>query len=311
MSKRKRSEIIDIENVRKSERDYFDSVHIFLTLSELFREHKIDHQIEQDVKKCSGTSVTPDFLLFSEEEITDVVEHKSSLNASYGKEKLREVENKYKCLKANETEYHPEITCLIPIPLLKIIEDIRDKENIKVLLAGFAINHDVEKITFEIHDRLRNNKLEDILNKVISFKHSDYSEYKFIKAEPNYPTYTAFVLWSSILISFYDPYVTKNNYFEVDFNKVSKRALEFFPSWIRNNKQLSNNRVKIGLRFLKKINFIDWEEGKSIIKVYYTKGTRVGDLREYFAKKYVEIHKKKKDHRKQKSGKVLSLDEFF
>jgi len=313
MSSENKNKIIKIEDIRKAEKDYLDTVYIFLTLSKLFQEYGISHEIEHDVINCSDRSVEPDFLLFSNGIITEVLEHKSSLNVSYGKKELQDIEEKYKCLKTDGKKYHPEVICLVPISLLKILEDIRNNENMKIFLAGFTVNHDVEKIIFETHDDLSNSRLKEILNEIAPFKHANYSEYRFIKAEPEYEVYTAFTVWM-LLITFYDPYIAKDSYFEVNFDNISKRSLEYFPSWIRNNKQLANKRIKRGLEFLRKINFIKWEEGESIIKVYYTRGTKVGDLREYFAKKYVEIYskrKKKKGRRKLKSGEILSLDKWL
>ncbi len=310
MSTKGKNEVIKIEDIIKSERDYLDTVYVFLSLSESFKNHGIKHEIEHDIVDCSEKKVRPDFLLFSNGKVTDVLEHKSSLNVSYGKKELQEIEKKYKCLKINDEKCHPEIIGLIPFQLLRILEEIRDKENIRIFLAGFAVNHDVQKITFETSYSLSNDHLREILTKITPFKHAEYSMYRFIRAEPKYETYTAFVVWT-ILQAFNDPYTSREKYFEVSFDNVSERAMSFFPSWIRNNKQLANERIRRGLEFLKKINFIDWEGGKSIIKVYYTRGTRVGDLREYFAKKYVALQKKGKGRRKAKSGENMSLDKWF
>ncbi len=304
------SEVVKVEDIIKSERDYLDTVYVFLSLSDSFKNYEIHHEIEHDIMSCSGNKVRPDFLLFSNEEITDVLEHKSSLNPSYGKKELQDIKNKYNCLEINGKRYNPEIICLVPLPLLRILEEIRDEEGIKIFLAGFVVNYDVQKITFETHDDLSNNHLQEILNTITPFKHAEYSMYRFIRAEPKYETYTAFVVWT-ILQSFNDPYISKDNYFEVSFDNVSKRALGFFPSWIRNNRQLANERIRRGLEFLKRIDFVDWEGGRSVIKVYYTRGTRVGDLREYFAKKFVALQKKERGRRKPKSGKVARLDDFL
>ncbi|KAA0006376.1 MAG: hypothetical protein FE045_03320 [Thermoplasmata archaeon] len=309
MSRRKPKLDVTIEDVKKAEENYLNTIYIFRTLSELFDRNQVNHEIEHDVMKCTDEPpVTPDFLIFLNGKITDVIEHKSSLNVSYGKEILEEIIEKYNCLKYNDIEYHPQIICLIPLRSLKIMEEIRNKENIKIWLAGFDIDYDVRKITFEIHDKLQNKKIEEILNMVIPFDPIEYSEYRFIKAEPKYPTYTALTLWVNVLLSLQDPYIGKNNFFEVDFKMVSKRARNFFPEWIRNNEQLTNNRIKRGLEFLKKIGFIKWDGRKDPIVVYYTKGTKVGDLREYFAKKFVELYGEKKI--KKEKGKILTLDYF-
>lgn len=304
-------EVVKVEDIIKSERDYLNTVYLFLSLSDALRDHEIRHEIEHGVKDCSGKKVRPDFLLFSNGEITDVLEHKSSLNLLYGKKVLRDIEDKYSCLEMNDERFNPEIICLVPLSILKILEEIRDDEDIKIYLTGFVINYDVQKITFETHDDFSNNCLREILSSIIPFKHAEYSRYRFIRAEPKYETYTAFEVWT-ILQSFNDPYISRDRYFEVSFDNVSARALDFFPNWIRNNKQLANERIRRGLEFLKKIDFIEWEGGTSVIKVYYTRGTKVGDLREYFAKKYVALQRKKKGRRKKpKEGELAKLDDFF
>ena len=310
MPKRRKRIDVTVEDIKKAEQNYIDTIFIFRTLSELLNEKGIKYEIEHDILNCSGNPGTPDFLIFLDENLTYVIEHKSSLNPSYGKNILQEIKDKYECIKYDETTYTPQIICLIPINLLKIMEDIRDKEKINIALSGFAINYDVSKITFEIHDELQNEEMSDILNRVISFNPMNYSEYRFIKAEPDYPTYTALILWLNVLLSLQDPYIGKKDYFEVNFDIISKRC-SFFPSWIRNNEQLTNNRIKRGLEFLKKIGFIKWDGGrKDPIKVYYNKGTRVDDLREYFAKKFVEFYGKKEE-REEKGGKIATLDSFI
>ena len=294
------------QDVNKADTDYYKTVYLFSTLSDELKKNDIEHKIEHDILNCDDKKVNPDFIILSEKKIDDIIEHKADLNASYAKKEIELIIKKYGCVKElieGKKKFNPELIKLVPINLLKILEQTRDKNSLAILLSGFDVNLDIRKITFETHDELAHPIIEKILNDIIEFDPKQLTDFKFIKAEPKYVTYCSYTTLWPLLISFNDPNIAIDGYFEVDFDKVSKRASTFFPEWIRNNRQLANARLRRGLTFLNKINFVSWKEGSSTIKVHYTRGTRVGDLKSYFIKKYVEI-----ENKKSKKGKKTSVD---
>ena len=298
-----------LEDVIKADAEYYQTVYLFVTIYEILNRKNIKCQIEHDITNCSGRIVRPDFLLLSDSNVGEIIEHKASLNASFAEKELEDIIQKYECVKWEERTYNPQVIGLIPVDLLKIVEKIRDEKNLKIFLSGFAVNLDIYQISFEMHDNPKNSLVSTIFNDVIEFDPKRLAEFRFIKAEPKYITYTAFFVWT-ILKMFYDPYIANNNYFEVDFDKVSKRAMDFFPSWIRNNRQLASSRIRRALKFLDKINFVDWKEGNKTIRVYYSRGTKVHEVWAYFREKYVELQKKKKKQKNKKASKTKQLTLF-
>ena len=72
---------------------------------------------------------------------------------------------------------------------------------------------------------------------------------------------------------------------------------------------MSKYRVNEALIFLNKISFVNWSIGGSEIEFFHTKGSRVGDIFDYFAKMWVKIEKLKP--KKKISPKQKGLEEFL
>ncbi|MFQ5911442.1 MAG: hypothetical protein ACE5IJ_12100, partial [Thermoplasmata archaeon] len=148
------------------------------------------------------------------------------------------------------------------------------------------------ELRFKLKGSINHDPLEVILtgSPIVYRPELVHSRHKFVRGDP--PTiYTAFEVWL-MLPTFQNIRTAHEPSFIVNRQALLERARVFYPPWIRNNMQINANRVNHALSFLNEIDFVDWEPGEDEIVVYSTRGTRSGDLLEYFAERWTALLKK-------------------
>lgn len=273
---------------------YGDTVTFFYVFQNALSDAGLKVEVEHDFDSPSGVKKSPDFAVLDEDTITDVLDHKASLpTPELAVKDLNRLAEKYRELSHNGVPSSPRISVLYPVGKQGIIDKISKALPANLTLCSFdQTTYDTE-IDFKLHGQVNSSELSDVLRGgAVSFEPSIVrSSYKFIRADPPIP-YTAFHLWG-VFPTFLDIKSSGQKSFVVDRDNLLQRMENFYPPWIRNNKQVNSNRVANALRFLAQIKFVEWAPGDRDVLVYSTRGTRAGDLLQYFAEKWATAHKKR------------------
>jgi hypothetical protein len=309
----------EVKKMQKDCADYLDSVTFFSVLSESLFERGIKVEIEHDFNVTGKTNspVNPDFAIIENNGIIDILEHKASMSSPRNAlSEIRKAHSNYSRLDYNGSPCTPKITILYPLNDKDVIDEIRGETPPEISLCSFDSKSDDGIITFNLEGDICCKKAKELINgNSIRFRATKYSNYKYIRH--NAPTvYNAIIVWG-LLYSFLDVRSARTNQQEVSRKVLIERGENYYQPWIRNNKQIRTDRINDGLQFLAKIKFIKVIDGDTIL-VLLNRGTKAGDLTDYFIRKYVEDklqQTQRKSKRYKKGEKVLeeepSLDQWL
>jgi DNA-binding MarR family transcriptional regulator len=303
------------EIIIKEQKNYVNTIYFFAAFSKYLKKHGIKHELEFDIADTKGNKKTPDFVIFDDTNITSIKEHKASLpkNKDYFLRKVKEIKEKYSNVVHKGKNYQPNLIMFCPNTCIDVINECEKDIEDEITLMVFDLNIEEEIISFvKIIGEVKDSILKNVLNlkTTIPLKRDDFSKYKFIRKEPH-PTYSAWVLWNTVFSYFMNPFSLREDYYKIQYNNLLAEVNTLFPSWIGDREQLSVRNINKALKFLDKINFINYKIGEKDITVFRRKGLRVTDLPEYFAKKYIKLEEKKLKRIKSKKGKDKSLIEYF
>ena len=291
---------------------YSNTANLFYVLYQHLKAMGITAEIEHDFTTPSGGKRNPDFAILDGNTLTDVLEHKASLpTPQHALSEVKRVAIKYKTLVYQGVVSTPKVILLYPREKQGVVDQIDKKIPPAVTLCSFDQASSDTKIWFKLQGPTNSNALKQ----VIGGQPLDYdpalvrSTYKFIRADPP-PTYTAFRVWG-IFPTFLDIKSSGARSYLVKRDALIQRMAVFHPPWIRNNNQITSDRVGNALAFLARIDFVDWEPGERDIWVNASRGTRAGDLLQYFSEKWSKLHQRKRRKRVgAKPTTQLQLTEF-
>jgi len=278
----------DVEGFKKTIRDKIDSyvfsLKIYVSFKEfLERNAPTRVYIEKDLQKTAGGEKRPDLYVRTATGHV-VIDHKyiTSSDAVTLKAHLRDV-SEYQCdYSIDGQNVRPEVSLLCQ---LNVAQEFRAQAlNPTVSILGYTLerNITIEQVVGQIQDP----SLKAHFAPTITFPVSDSAiKYKFIREEPPVP-YTAQTIYAS-LWPLRDEFESPE--FKVSYHVVLEQFNTLFPRWLAPDiQQMTSGRLNSALRFLSKIGWIRWEQGKDEIFVIVAKGSRIPDLLEYLLEAYAE-----------------------
>lgn len=295
--------MITVEDIKREITLYSKTILFFACFYKHLKSRGIRVEVEQKLK-----NKIPDFIIYKKNDITTIIEHKASLpyNKEHALKTIREVYNKY----SNLSNINYDIAILCPVTVEKVLKEIKE-DILDTIVLIFDLNQEEGKISIsKFVGNINDIKLNEAIDIDISCNREDFSRFKFIRKPPPNPIYTAYFLWNVVFNAFKEPEYYTEESFEIKYENIVREANTFYPEWIKNKSQVSKGEINKALDFLKKIGFIKWNREKEKITIFHKRGTRIGDIIEYFAKKYVKFKEKEVKKSKLKPGQ-LSLDRWF
>jgi len=293
------------EEILAEKEVYWNSVLFFAAFFTFCNQNNISCLVEPKLKDKDGNPKFPDFAFFEKKVLKVVLEHKGSLpkDAEKVNKIISETKEKYEILEINSHKFIPRVVLFFPKSCEETINKI-DKTNVNLEIIIFNLR-DEESITFIwfIKKPVKEPMLEKIVGSRIPCNEDDFSKYKFIRKDPH-PIYTAWILKNIIFPYFKTPYSYGKEKIRIRLENIYKQAESLFPPWVQEDiKQVTFGRINKALDFLKFIKFIDLDPIRKEVIFYNNKGAKVGDLLDYFAKKWVLYSKKKNKSVKKKLEK--------
>lgn len=302
--------MVSKEEILQEKELYWKSVLFFAAFSKHLQKKGVSHKIEHKVMGMDGNPKYPDFLLFEEGNVIGILEHKASLpvKEDFAIKTVDETNSKYSKIKYDEKEFQPPLILLCPKTCEEVIEKIKKNNSTGVLISTFNLDEENCVLNFSLNGEAYPEHIRSILSEEIPCRNDDFSKYKFIRKEPH-PVYTAWIIWSIVLSRFKDPYTIKKDSIKVRYENLVDEASTLFPSWIEDVEQITKARINKALIFLNKIGFVNWKSGESEIEFLHNRGSRVGEIFDYFAKNWIKAQKLKPEM--DESKKQSSLEKFM
>jgi hypothetical protein len=268
-------------------------------------------EVEHDFDSPTGVKRVPDFAILEGEQIVEVVEHKGSLPSSneYASKEVNSAAKKYSNLIHEGTSARPRISVVYPIKSQVRINKIRDTVDSTIGLYSFDQSSSETELSFTL-DRGPESPL---LSRLIADGPIVYdpvlarSRFKYLRAEPPL-ILVAINLWA-VLSTFKTMADVGKASFQVNLNSLREVHAAFYPPWIRNNLQLNSSRLTRALAFLARLEFVEVHRGGSVT-VFPERGSRSGELGQYFANKFASIAGGRASGTTAKRAQ-LSLDAFL
>ena len=284
---------------------YWNSVLFFAAFFTFCSKNGIPCFIEPKFKGNDGNPKYPDFAIFKKKVLKIILEHKGSLPKDLDKiyKIVSETKEKYEILEVNSHKISSRVVLLFPKSCEEIIDQIDNKKiDLEIIVFNLRDEENISFVWF-FKKPIRDSLLDQIVSTKIPCNEDDFSKYKFIRKDPH-PIYTAWILKNLIFPCFKTPYNYGKEKFRIQLKNIYEQAESFFPPWIGTDiKQITSRRINKALDFLKFVKFIDLDIQSKEVIFYNNRGTRTGDILEYFAKKWLIYTKKsKKGDKKPKKG---------
>jgi len=298
----------ELERIRLETRNDIDgyvfSLKIYGSLKSRLEKESLRVYVERDLKSTSGGKKRPDLLVRAGTDFL-IIDHKyiTSQDKRTLESALAEIDEYDDDFLFDGVSFRAQLAMLCRLPTAELYKRLGVQT--KHVILGYIVERE---ITFrQLAGSIHSSAICKLYTPDLVFPvDENVWKYKFIRQEAPLP-YTAQCVYA-ILFSLRAEYFQEE--FEVRYGVVLDQFNTLFPPWIRSDvKQLTPGRLNDVLRFLRRIGWIDWEEGSEQIVVDATKGKRMPDLLTFFIDQYAMFERRKRRARRKRAPRRIVVRE--